>query len=404
MGAYLDQFTDLPRLTPQAVAWRRQESNARLAGTPDAMTTDEAAATIPEEDPSRPARIGNQFFELPCDYGENDPSKLPFVASRRLNNGRLYEDIRTVYVVYHGELRNAHDYYHNFIRHSLRKDFDEQGVLVIAPQAPAAIDPIDDSTLRWGINGARGGEPAEAPSPPYSYFEAMDYFLDLIYELCPNMRELCEIGNSEGGQVVDRRLAWGRSELRLEEHGVRVRGRSQNPGTVQRWHPVRLSASSRPQHYRWEGIPSDDPANRWPHSLYDPTAEDFDIFGPSPYVRDFLLNYHPRIALENSLRRTIWTVGEYDNNAAGSRVPVGPGPNAMGDTRRGRIEAKREYLRKFVYPYLGRSATSYVFVVRGIGHSAQESFARTFQIRGCPDHMWYGRSPMDGDWWDPDPR
>ncbi len=185
LGSYLDQFAGLPVLNPQAAAWRRQESNARLAGTPDAMTADEAAATIPEEDPLRSARIGNQFFELPRDYGESDPSILPFVASRKLNEGRLYEDIRKVYVVYHGELRNAHDYYHNFIRHSLRKDFDEGGVLVIAPQAPAAVDPIDDSTLRWGINGARGGEPAEVPSPPYSYFEAIDYLLDFIYEICP---------------------------------------------------------------------------------------------------------------------------------------------------------------------------------------------------------------------------
>ncbi len=142
---------------------------------------------------------------------------------------------------------------------------------------------------------------------------------------------------------------------------------------------------------------NNDPANRWPHSLYDPNAEDFDIFGPPPYVRDFLLSYHPRVALENSLLRTVWTVGEYDNDAVGSRVPVGPGPNAMGYTRRGRIEAKREYIRKFVYPYLDRGATSYLFVIPGIGHSAQDSFARTLQLRGRPDRMLYHQ-------WDPDPR
>jgi hypothetical protein len=330
---------DLPRLSPDA-ALERQLSNEQY------FSNDEVASTLPEHEPTNPAEIGDQFIDITNKYGTG---KLPVVASRRLD--RAHPDVEEIYVVQHGEIRNVHTYFNNFMSAlSTVRDMDK--ILVVCPQFPTAHDPIDDTILRWDINGWRGLEPAIRPSPPISSAEADDQLHGLLYEICPNAQIFHERDNSEGGQKANRMAAWSFAFQDLELLGREVQVATQNPGYYQYWSPIRGRLINNPkviyfEDVEWEVINPNSDANRWPYALYYPNREDFDAFGPPPHVRKFMQQYSPLTAFENVLRRAHIIIGSRDNDPYGSRLPVGEGPDRQGLTRDARAAIMCIYMNAF---------------------------------------------------------
>jgi hypothetical protein len=366
MKTYLEQFNHLPELSQDA-AWQRQENNAIYG------EHDEVGSTAYEHNPLRPAVIGDQFLEIDL-FPSEGTAKFPYVASLPLN--RVYENITKVYFVYHGELRNVWDYYHNFIA-ALGDNFEPNTTLVVAPQFPAAVDPIDDRTLRWGINSYRGAEPAEYPLPPYSSFDADDDLKHRVMDLCPNLVEIEEVGSSEGGQLMDRRLAWGRAEIYAEQNGIIVSGRIQNAGSYQYWHEIRpklLNPRDKVRNWKFDWItPRNPKANRWPYGLYDPQDPEFHIYGPPPYVSDYLINYPIGSAISAYMRRASISIAMEDNYPRGSRVPTNVGAAEQGATRLERAVGKWEYLKR----YIGHTVfvnPQLFFMIHGVGHDAAQNF------------------------------
>jgi hypothetical protein len=360
------QYT-IPELSPDA-ALERQYLNTQR---PPEFARDQVASTAKGENPDNPAKIGDQFFEVVTQDGRG---KLPLVASRPIGH-EIYEDIRVIYKVTHGELANVWDYYYNFMA-ALGPMFDPDKVLIVAPQFPRPVDPIDDDTFRWETNGWRSGEPAVYPSDPVGSYDAEDQLDYHLAKICPNAVVIRERYNSEGSQKGDRRLRWSQALLDFELAGKTVEGRIQNAGSYQydnSWRPLLLNPGD--SHKKWEyewHIPEDPLVDRWPLGMFDPRHPDFAMFGPPPSVLRFILRHSVEVGNAAYLRRGRISIAVGDHDPDGSRVPKGVGFDEQGATRLERAYARWEHAIK----YSGHLLTNGfgLQVVGGMRHSAIDNF------------------------------
>lgn len=354
-----------------AEAYYRQVSNAAIA------VPEQVASIAPEDDHTRPAEVGDQLVRIDTEYGSG---KLPVFATHPLD--KSLPGIEEITIVTHGCLRNARHYFNSYLA-ALGDSYDPDRHMVVAPHFPAPVDPIDRDTLRWGYSDWRGGEPALAPSPPISSFDAEDELLVHLEDICPDLQVVRKRNNSEGGQKDDRYLMFGRALLQLERLGIAVEGTVSNPGTVLYCHPIRpklVNTRARGgvglNDFEWFEVPETSMANRWPFGMYDFTDP---TYGPPPYVRQFLREYPLETAVAAYMRRTTLSVGGLDNDPNGSQLPTGPGPDEQGATRYERVIGKWAYLTNYfghlVTPSFGVTET------KGLGHDGSANMAFTELVR-----------------------
>ena len=127
-------------------------------------------------------------------------------------------------VVVHGALRDSGRY----LEHATAAaEQAGSAALIVAPQFLAAVDAgtgagLPEGALYWDVEGWKGAHPALGPAP-LSSFTAMDSLLRQLAR--PQRRSpgghpaVVIVGNSAGGQFVNRYAAVGRGPDALAERG-----------------------------------------------------------------------------------------------------------------------------------------------------------------------------------------
>ena len=195
-----------------------------LRGMRQVTRSDSTFAVQDEEQHRSTKTIADQYFLVQSDDGE--VSVLPCHASLRLDLPG--PDIERLLVVVHGALRDSDRYFEH--AWMAAKD-DGSSTLVVAPQFLAGVDlgpqaTVPHNTLYWDVEGWKGGERALGPVP-ISSFTAMDCLLRQLTG--PGWRRdgkkptVVIIGNSAGGQYVNRYAAVGRGPDELAREGISVR-------------------------------------------------------------------------------------------------------------------------------------------------------------------------------------
>jgi hypothetical protein len=142
-------------------------------------------------------------------------------------------------VVVHGALRDSGRYLEHAVAAAGQAG---SAALIVAPQFLAAVDAgtgagAGEGGLYWDVEGWKGGHPALGPAP-LSSFAAMDSLLRQLARpesLPPGGHPaVVIIGNSAGGQFVNRYAAVGRGPDALAERGIAVRFIIANPSTAAR--------------------------------------------------------------------------------------------------------------------------------------------------------------------------
>jgi hypothetical protein len=198
-----------------------------------------------------PKKVADQHIWV---HDSDGHGRLPCYASRPL--GEPDPDVERLIVAVHGALRDSDRYFAH--AGDVAREAGSTA-LIVAPQFLADVDidvlgaPAD--TLYWGIVGWKGGEPALGPAK-ISSFRAMDCLLEQLTaaERRPPGRKLVVviIGNSAGGQYVNRYAAVGQAPDVVAGRGIGVRFVIANPSTYLYFDAYRPGpVSDDPGIYRW---------------------------------------------------------------------------------------------------------------------------------------------------------
>jgi hypothetical protein len=295
-----------------------------------------------------PREIANQHIWV---HGDDGEGRLPCYASRDLS--RSSPDIERLIVVVHGALRDSDRY---FAHAGDAAGQARAAALIVAPQFLADVDinvlGASPDTLYWGIEGWKGGEPALGPAK-ISSFRAMDCLLEQLTaaERRPAGRKLVVviIGNSAGGQYVNRYAAVGRAPDTLAERDIQVRFVIANPSTYLYF-----------DKYRPVPVPDDTGINRWRYGFDE----------HPPYVKDT-----PRQSLRRYLERDVTIVlGAEDRDSGALLLEVSAAAMAQGANRLERGIRYGEYIRERARDE-GLVARHRVIELSGVGHAAGEVLA-----------------------------
>jgi hypothetical protein len=194
-----------------------------------------AAHAADEGRPNRqPVReVGDQRIDVRSSAGTGS---FVFYASRPLGDGAVQADVDRAVLVFHGDLRNAGEYFAAARKAASAAPEASAHTLLIAPQFLAERDvqakSLPANTLRWSLVGWEGGEAALAPAP-ISSFEAVDALLAMLADRhrFPKLMQVVVAGHSGGGQVVQRYAVVGEGEAKLAAVGVKVRYVVANPSS-----------------------------------------------------------------------------------------------------------------------------------------------------------------------------
>jgi len=274
---------------------------------PEAVRPDHGFA-VQNEAQYRPVpAIGDQYVTV---SGAAGTARLACHASRPLGAPR--DGGERLVVVVHGALRDS-DRYLALARDAAQRSGSR--ALIVAPQFLADVDAgagagLPDGALYWDVEGWKGGYPALGPAA-LSSFSALDGLLDQLArpgEPPPGKGPaVVIIGNSAGGQFVNRYAAVGRGPDALAERGIRVRFIIANPSTYLYFGRERPVAAGGAQ------------VNRWRYGFDD--APEYVGIGP-------------RAALARYLARDVTIVlGEQDTGNAALLLEVSPPAMAQGANR-----------------------------------------------------------------------
>ncbi len=306
-------------------------------------------AAVQAEVQYQPAEtIADQYVEV-CDGGAT--GLLACNASRSL--GEPIPDIERLLVVVHGALRDSDKY----LEHASATALGMKSALIVAPQFLADVDlerssPVRSGTLYWEVEGWKGGEPALGPAP-ISSFTAMDRLLQHL--IAAGWRRegkkfsVVIIGNSAGGQYVNRYAAVGRGPDVLAKFGIQVRFIISNPSTYlyfTRERPVEVPGGT--------GI------NRWRYGFEGAPAY---VQGDAPeYLRQYLD------------RDVTIVLGREDRDHAALLLEVGAAAMAQGANRHQRGLWYGEYISRLARD-AGRPPRHRVIELDGVGHAASDVLA-----------------------------
>jgi hypothetical protein len=267
-------------------------------------------------------------------------------------------------IVVHGALRDS-DRYLAGAQHAARLACSD--ALIVAPQFLADVDRAAgdraagdraagdraagdraDEALYWQVEGWKGGYPALGPSP-LSSFGVMDSLLGrLAPEPGPDPAVVI-VGNSAGGQFVNRYAAVGRGPDALAARGLRVRFVVANPSTYLYFSRERPVA-----------VPGGAPVNDWRYG-----------FDRAPGYVDA----DPRRNLERYLARDVTIVlGALDHDAASLLLEVSPAAMAQGANRLDRGLRYDQHVRGLARA-AGLPFRHRLVRLAGVGHAATDVLA-----------------------------
>ena len=262
--------------------------------------------------------------------------------------------IERLLVVVHGALRDSDRYF--ACACAAAKD-GGSSTLIVAPQFLASVDlevrgAVPDDTLYWNVEGWKGGEPALAPAP-ISSFTAMDCLLQKLTE--PGMLSdgkkptVVIIGNSAGGQYVNRYAAVGHAPDQLVKDGISVRFIIANPSTYLYFD------GKRPVE-----VPDRSSINRWRYGFEDKPA----------YV-----DSTPEESLERYLARDVTIVlGSEDRDDSALLLEVSAAAMTQGANRLERGIYYDHHIRRLARA-AGLEARHRVIKLAGVGHAADDVLA-----------------------------
>lgn len=278
--------------------------------------------------------------------------KFAYFASTSLEKPRPW--LTEAVIVVHGALRNADVYYRSIERAWYR--------LVIAPQFLTEDDVRGNADragyLCWGTEDWKSG------LGDVSSFTVMD---ELLRALRPfrGLRRVTIVGNSAGGQFVNRYAAVGRGPVEL---GADVRFVVANPSTYLYF--------DRNRHKGTSFVPHEDiEVDQWRYGFGGGVPEYVDSSGRS--AADHFERY---IA-----RDVVYLLGEEDADPGAALLEVHPAAEAQGRTRRERGEIYHRYLR-----HKAQRDVHKLVHVPGVGHDAAAMF-------GSPqgrEHLYPRRRPF----------
>jgi hypothetical protein len=227
----------------------------------------------------------------------------------------------------------------------------------VAPQFLAHVDleTLETTAIRplyWDVEGWKGGEAALGPAP-ISSFTAMDCLLEQLTkrERIPDRPNpaVVIIGNSAGGQYVNRYAAVSRGPDIVAERGISLRFIIANPSTYlyfDRQRPV--------------AVPDATCINRWRYG-----------FEAAPGYVDG----GPQQSLERYLSRDVTIVlGAEDRDSAGLLLEVSPAAMAQGANRLERGLNYDRHVRRLANA-AGLTIKHRVIQLAGVGHAASEVLA-----------------------------
>lgn len=292
--------------------------------------------------------IADQYVEV---HDGGATGLLACNASRSL--GEPAPDIERLLVVVHGALRDSDKY----LGHADAAARGVKATLIVAPQFLADVDrqgptPIRAGMLYWEVEGWKGGEPALGPAP-ISSFAAMDNLLQQLtapgWRRAGNKFSVVIIGNSAGGQYVNRYAAVGRAPDVLAKLGIQVRFIISNPSTYLYF------TEERPVE-----VPGGTGINRWRYGFE----------GAPAYVQG-----DARECLRRYLDRDVTIVlGREDRDHAALLLEIGPAAMAQGVNRLERGLRYHEHITRLARD-AGLPAHHRVIELDGVGHAASDVLA-----------------------------
>lgn len=303
---------------------------------------------IHDDEQYRPVTaIGDQHVQV---RGDDGTGLLVCHASRPL--GLTRGAVRRLVVVVHGALRDSGNYLSWVMAAASCAGAD---ALIVAPQFLAEADvsawrtTVPDRALYWGVEGWKGGYPALGPAAVSSY-TAMDSLLTQLAE--PDRRspagdlQVVIVGNSAGGQFVNRYAAVGRAPGALAGRGIGVRFVIANPSTYLYF------TGDRPV-----VVPGRPAVNRWRYGFED----------APPYV-----DRGARQSLERYLARDVTIVlGTQDAGRAALLLEINPAAMAQGANRLERGRNYAAHIRNCARA-AGLAAGHGLIELSGIGHAARD--------------------------------
>jgi hypothetical protein len=304
---------------------------------------------IRNEEQYRPApAVADQHVVIQAEDGST--GRLACYSSYPLDRSDF--PIERLVVVVHGALRDSDRYF----AYAAGGDTGP-ATLIVAPQFLADVDlraDTPDDILYWDVEGWKGGEPGRG-SARISSFTAMDSLLRQLTEtkwLTVGERPtVVVVGNSAGGQYVNRYAAVGRAPDDLAERGIPVRFVVANPSTYlyfDRERPV--------------SVPDQTGINLWRYG--------FDT--PPPYV-----DCTAQESLRRYLARDVTIVlGAEDNDSAALLLEVSAAAMAQGANRLERGVNYDTYIRRLA-GQAGLAARHRLIRLAGVGHAASEVLSAT---------------------------
>ncbi|MEV4671531.1 hypothetical protein AB0K34_07780 [Actinomadura sp. NPDC049382] len=274
---------------------------------------------------------------------------LPVFASSSLDEPR--PGLTEAVVVVHGALRNAGDYFRSIEAAPHR--------LVVAPQFLTEDDVRGRSErahfLSWSTEGWKGG------FGEVSSFAVMDELLGRLSAF-PELRRVTVVGNSAGGQFVNRYAAVGRGPDGL---AVPVRFVVANPSTYLYFDTCRPKGGSFVPHGNLE-------VDQWRYGFG----------GPLPGYLGLPAGPRKEAAIAEYFRRyterdVVYLLGEEDADRGALLLEVHPAAEAQGGTRRERGENYHRYLA-----FKAGRVVHRLVHVPGVGHDAAAMFGSP-QGRRC---------------------
>ncbi|BEU27437.1 alpha/beta hydrolase [Paraburkholderia sp. 22B1P] len=230
-----------------------------------------AANTAPSRQDAPVAHVADQAMRVPTPDGDGDGT-LPLYADRNIDGAE--PDVTRVFIIVHGTLRNADQYFATGQQVLAAAGADATRSMIVAPQFLTTRDlrafQMPASTLAWSEAGWKEGAPARRPAS-ISSFTALDALLEHFDDRrrYPALSMVTVIGHSAGAQVVQRYAVAGRAEETLARDGIRVRYVVANPSSYLYFDDARPVSRGVFQHVDTQACPR---AVEWKYGLVDPPA------------------------------------------------------------------------------------------------------------------------------------
>lgn len=203
--------TSTPTAVPTSVPGNTPtQTSTVVAPTPTSTSTPSPIGTPTPTATATPAAPLVRSLESFTITRNSAPLLIPIYTSQDVLTSDF--NVQRAVIVIHGSSRNADDYW----RYAADAVLGTPGMVVVAPKFSEIDDSPPITQIYWG-SGWRDGDQSELDGRPWtiSSFEVMDELLATLDASFPQLDTISLVGNSAGGQYVQRYAAT-RDDPRIE--------------------------------------------------------------------------------------------------------------------------------------------------------------------------------------------